>query len=109
MELELLRALEWRLNAPTVHAFVDLLLRLVDDGREAPGLLADRVRAEAKAFVDLSVVHDELRGFGAATLAVASVMCGFRQAGCPVEDVELWTTRVKACGFAYGAADLLEC
>ncbi|KAH8071771.1 hypothetical protein JL721_4279 [Aureococcus anophagefferens] len=107
MELELLRALEWRLNAPTVHAFVDLLLRLVDDGREAPGRLADRVRAEAKAFVDLSVVHDEpaLRR----DAWPRPVMCGFRQAGCPVEDVELWTTRVKACGFAYGAADLLEC
>ena len=40
MELELLRALEWRFNAPTVHAFVDLLLRLVDVGRLALPLLA---------------------------------------------------------------------
>jgi len=96
MELEMLRVLKWRLAPPTVAAFADLLLVL--EPRDA---VRARVGALAEQFVNLSYVHDALRGFEPSTLAVASIICAYREAGEPKGEVERWTAVVKKCAFAY--------
>ena len=96
MELEMLRILKWRLAPPTVAAFVDLLLVL-----EPRRATRRRVAALAVRFVHLGYVHDGLRDFEPSTLAVAAVMCAYREAGEPVASVETFTTVVKRCAFAY--------
>ena len=96
MELEMLRILKWRLAPPTIAAFVDLLLVL-----EPRRATRQRVAALAVRFVHLGYVHDGLRDFEPSTLAVAAVMCAYREAGEPVASVEKFTTVVKRCAFAY--------
>ena len=100
MELELLCALKWHLNPPTIQASVHGLLTLFDDrfdvdvaavGRRALAS-ADRVRGD---------VH--FLKYPPSMIAVAAVIIGLKREGADVATVAEWTRRVHDCRFSYAA------
>ncbi|KAH8078455.1 hypothetical protein JL720_9646 [Aureococcus anophagefferens] len=90
MELELLCALKWHLNPPTIQASVHGLLTLFDD-RFAVDVAAVGRRALASADRARGDVH--FLKYPPSMIAVAAVIIGLKREGADVATVAEWTRR----------------
>jgi len=100
MELELMMTLQWRLNPPTVHAFVHYLAELVPSD-----VVGDRktrrAKAKALAHAERARVDYAFLRYPPSLAAVAAVVCGLREVGAPLHATETFVARVSALGLPY--------
>ena len=77
MEMKVLQALDWKLNGPSSHDFIEYFLDLMPDAHEASFL--DFVRSLSKCLVELSVTrYDVVVQHYPSEIAFASIWCAFQ-------------------------------
>ena len=80
MELKIMSAIQWRVNAPTSMSFVRLFLALVSDA-EIMGDVLEAISEFAKFQTEVAVVDNSLVGVSASTIALAAIANALQAVG----------------------------
>jgi len=89
MEMEVLQALDWKLNGPSPDVFIGYFLELLSAAHEAP--LLHFVRSFSKSLVQLAVTrYDVVVKHYPSEIAFASIWCAFQCAELVFPDSQLF-------------------
>eukprot|EP00956_Cyclotella_meneghiniana_P026030 scaffold55490_cov61-Cyclotella_meneghiniana.AAC.10 len=89
MEMEVLQALDWKLNGPSSDDFIGYFLELLSDAHGAP--LLHFVRSFSKSLVQLAVTrYDVVVQHNPSEIAFASIWCAFQCAELVFPDSQLF-------------------
>ncbi|KAJ8612262.1 hypothetical protein CTAYLR_002913 [Chrysophaeum taylorii] len=97
MELELLAALKWRLHPTTQHAYVGMLVCLVD----AEDSVVETLEERADVLLNSALYDLDFLKFTSSLQAVSAIMCAMRELNLTAATAHSWLQLVKKCGFAY--------
>eukprot|EP00956_Cyclotella_meneghiniana_P045877 scaffold388663_cov152-Cyclotella_meneghiniana.AAC.1 len=101
MEMEVLQALDWKLNGPSPDDFIGYFLELLSDAHEAPFL--EFVRSFSKSLVQLAVTrYDVVVQHYPSKIAFASIWCAFQCAELVFPDSKLFLESMMVIKFVSG-------